>query len=205
MTIVGRCDGDVVEYLNLIQRLEDDTIQLGNFGLKRAYDSVLDYPLDVRCHNVLMSYNDYYPYVNYPISMGDYGFLGDVGYIRGAEHPRTTTCNRVFPGNNHFEDYSDLCFPVEEQLNDWDFMRILEGFPARKPKILLSGEIPQVIYEQFTSDRRSSNTRRNMDRLWDIWKPEKWITSNYNLSETRVVDGVEFIFLGKLETYKLKR
>lgn len=212
MTIIGDVNGKVSEYLKIIKSLKGSpSIQLGNFGLKKSYDQVLDYPLDVLSHNILMSHNDFYPYVDHTISMGDYnmdeyeGLL--YGYIRGSEHVAIKTCNRVFPGQNIelYEDYCDLCFPVQEQLNDWDFMRIIDSFPKRNPKILLSSEVPQSIFEQLFEEVRSNNTRRNLEDLWQTWQPNTWVFSNYGKSVRQTINGTNFVGLSELETFKINK
>ena len=209
MLIIGDVRNRVGEYLDCVNSSKEvRSVQLGNFGLKNSYDKVLDSNLDTCSHNILLSSYDYYPYAQYqPLILDDFGFFKEgentFGYIRGSESKNLKRCYRTEVVDPMEEDYCDLCFPTDEQLNYWHFVRILDQFPANNPKILLTSELPQTIYEQLFDDPRSTHTRRNLDTLWYTWQPEIWVFSNYNTAIIKQVDKTKFIGLADLQTTTL--
>ena len=205
MLIIGNANGDTEGYLDVIkQSKEFHSILLGGAGMKMGYDYLLDYPLDALHHSILLSYNDYYPYKDHvPFTLPDWGILEygnkKIGFIRGAKHP-ISTCNRVMSSpRQEEEDYGDLCFPTQEQLNEYHFMYINEVFAREEVKILLTTDIPQSLYEQITGKIRSTHTRRQLDNVLFNLTPHTWIF-NYNISLNTKMFDTNFIGLSSLQT-----
>jgi hypothetical protein len=208
MLIVGSANGDAKGYLETIKSSRSyHSVLLGNAGLKRNYDFLLDYPLDALHHHILMGSEDYYPYKDYaPFVLPDFGIIEygnkKIGFIRGEKH-KDDDCNRViYNPLQEEEDYSDLCFPTQEQLTEYHFMHITSLFLKEGVKIILTVDIPQSLYEQTTGLWRSTHTRRQLDNILFDVQPSLWI---FNNNDSLNIEGkTKFIGLSPLQTTVIK-
>lgn len=213
MLIIGDVHSKTKKYLKILETQKPlHSIQIGDFGYKKSYDEYIDYPIDVTRHQIIMGNHDFYPYLGYPFSLGDYGFFTlegtDMGFVRGAETINKRSMYRVRAStwlsrgdrSDEWENYDDLCFPLDEQLGKKEFENIADVIGYRTPTVMLSHDCPQNVCEGMFGIKDKTATRTGLQKIWESHQPDIWIFGHHHRSKSMTMNGTKFICLSELET-----
>jgi len=216
MLVIGDIHCKVKKYLALLERENPlHSIQVGDFGYKKAYDEFIDYPIDITRHQIFMGNHDFYPYLGYPFSLGDYGFFTiegkDIGFVRGAKTVSQESMYRVEAKSwlernersNEWENYDDLCFPMDEELSLKEFESVADVITYRTPTIMLSHDCPAEVCEKMFNIKDKTKTRNGLQSVWEKHQPDVWIFGHHHKSKTMQMNGTKFICLSELETINI--
>lgn len=210
MTLIGDVCGNLHEYFKIVKNT-DYSVALGNVGMKSTYDTLIDYPLDVTRHQVVMGVEDFYPYVDYPISLGDYGFFDlentVYGFVRGAssiQHKNPVLAKEWFTRKGcYWENDQDISFPQDEQLSDRELSDMADAVTYRKPTVMISHDCPYSIAGSMLNKYRKTTTRIGLEKIWEAHQPYIWVFAHHKKSKTFEANGTKFICLNQLETLTL--
>jgi len=205
--IIGDIHGKVDLYHKLIKESEaSKTIQIGDFalGFSRELDEEIyayldDLNKDESSHKFFRGNHDD-PKVcnNCSHYMGDWGYQEDTGifWIAGAwsiDHARRT---------------KDIDWWEDEELKEEQWEEVREAYARIKPRFVLSHDAPLDMYAPMFSyyGKRiiPTLTSRELNGLFYIHQPEKWIFGHHHLSVTQDNRGCEFRCLNELEIYELR-
>ena len=198
--LIGDVHGKVNEYNGILNNafVEEinDTIQLGDFGFQKQHDWFIE-NVHVGNHKILFGNHDYYPYLDKPYSLGNFGYIEeyDLFYIRGAWS--IDYRYRVL-GRDLFEN---------EELNIQESNECIQLYKEIKPKYVISHDCPLMVYPSVitnTGKIRNSSTPRLLDELFRTHRPEEWYFGHHHNSKTINMNNTKFQCLNELETYILE-
>ena len=214
MEVIGNIEGDFSRYLDLI-RDKETTVQLGNFGMKRTHDAYFDFPVDVDRHHILFGSDDFYPYLHYPHSLGDFGYLElpegyTAAYVRGGRSPLSRTHAHAYRGSEwtnyrdrmYWEDLPSLQF-VEQELDADSFYLARRSLHYRRPEIILTHEWPQRVYTQITGNLDVNHTRLALDQMFSEYRPQLWVCGHHGVGTKKIFGRTTFICLSSFQTVNL--
>lgn len=195
MIIIGDIHGKLDSYHNIIKNnLNQDTIQLGDFGFLRHHDWHLK-NLNSFKHQIVFGNHDWYPYLDKPYSTKNTSWIPEINActFRGAlsidTHLRTTGID---------------WFPNEE-MNYKECQNVIDEIKNHKPDIILSHTCPLLVKKQLFSFAKPlpSITEQAMNILFKEYQPKLWIFGHYHKSKNEIIEGTRFICLDELEIYKI--
>lgn len=206
--IIGDVHGKFDEYYCKIRDFElKNTIQIGDMGVgfDKDHDSVLDYYVEqlnnsadsihtffrgnhddpAKCNTL-----DYY--------MGDWGYQEKNGifWISGAW------------SIDHSMRKAGVDLWLDEQLSDEVWAEIRKAYAEIKPNIVLSHDAPIDAYSQVLGYHGTriipTTTSRELNGLFFIHQPKRWVFGHHHTSITQNYLGCEFRCLEELEIYELR-
>lgn len=184
MIIIGDVHGKIDQYKEIISK-EKNTIQLGDFGFKDAHDWFLENVDANENHKILFGNHDYYPYLNYSYSIGDYYFdeKRSIFYVRGA----------------FSIDYKYRLIGVDwfdnEEIPLSEHQQIFSAYSKARPRYVISHDCPQLIRNLFFGIYERSLTSMLLEALFEQHQPYMWIFGHHHKSKNRVVGNTRFICL----------
>lgn len=193
MIIIGDVHGATSQYQKFVED-ENFSIQLGDFGFKKEHDYFLK-NIDNGNHKILFGNHDYYPYLNYNYSLGDYQYLEkyDLFCIRGA-----------YSIDKNYRTLGLDWFPDEEiKYSLWD--NIIKDFSDKKPNYVVSHDCPKSIRKLLFDITDYSLTSSGLEQCFLAHQPLLWIFGHHHKSIRKKIPGLRttFICLNILEKYKL--
>lgn len=191
MYIIGDVHGHLGTYWNYILWM-GQSIQLGDFGFKQEHDWYLQ-NINYNNHKILFGNHDYYPYLDYEHSLGNWSYFSDLDLfcVRGAQS--VDKWHRT-QGVDWFE---------EEEMSYIGLNECINVYMKCKPKIVVSHDTPSSIALTLFGYNEKSLTRQAMDQMLQFWKPHIWIFGHHHTSKDTVIKGTRFICLNELEILKL--
>lgn len=181
MRIIGDVHGKIDRYTEICKGCAE-SVQVGDLGLRAAYDKLEASGLDLATHRYFGGNHDFYPMMA-KSDLGDYGMYKGMFWVRGAE---SIDRSHRTPGFDLF---------TEEELAQRQFDEVCNAYSKIKPEIVLSHDCPQFLVKHFST----SFTRFLLDSLFKIHKPKMWIFGHHHRSTRDVIDGCEFVCLKELE------
>lgn len=141
LMLIGDVHGKYYEYHELIKIAEQKnikSIQLGDFGFEIEHIWHRN-NINSTNHKILFGNHDFYPFIDLPHSLGNFGYLEEYGifYIRGA---------------NSIDKYRrtiGLDWFSNEELSWEEANQCLELYEKIKPNIVISHDCPDFTYKQF--------------------------------------------------------
>lgn len=191
MLIISDVHGDFDAYLTIAKTAEY-SVQLGDFGFRKAWLRLDGCGLDCAKHKILGgNHDDYATCVDSPYYLGDFGIC-DLGgtsffYVRGA----------------HSIDWKyrteglDL-FQSQEQLGYAKSMKCVELYNKTRPDLVLSHECPASIKSMILNQNVHDPTSTLLQRLLDIRPPKAWYFGHHHMNLERSYLGTKFKCLAPL-------
>lgn len=191
MILIGDVHGLISQYNQTIQKIPkgDKSIQLGDFGFKKSHDWFLD-NIDYNQHKVMFGNHDYYPYIDEPHSLGDFGVYEGIFFIRGAW------------SIDHYLRILGRDLFHEEELTYTQFVACLELYEQVKPSIVISHDCPREVRKEMFNIYDKSTTSNGLQALFEVHQPDLWVFGHYHKSRKEIINKTEFICLDELETLK---
>ena len=188
--VIGDVHGKYLDYKEIIDKHNGESIQLGDFGFNFVHDMHLSFN-DVSKHKVLFGNHDDYTYLNREHSLGNFFIKDDLMCIRGADSidKRFRTINVDWWEN--------------EELSYKEMEEVINVYELNKPKIVISHDGPQSIIEELFGIRDKSLTRQGLEQMLGIHTPNIWIFGHHHKSIDITINGCRFICLNELETFLL--
>lgn len=200
LMLIGDVHGYVERYNDLLNNAFvegiNDSIQLGDFGFQKQHDWFIE-NIHVGNHKILFGNHDYYPYLDKPYSLGNFGYLEeyDLFYIRGAW---SIDYKHRILGRDLFEN---------EELNVKESNECIKLYEKVKPGRVISHDCPLMIYPQvLTNTGKIANrpTPRLLNELFKIHEPKEWYFGHHHNSIIIYIKDTKFQCLDELETYILE-
>lgn len=199
VTFIGDVHANFSEYFFIVDRLENDSIQLGDMGIwqgvKGEYKKYLiEFPNPN--HKFIRGNHDdpemCRKHKNY---LGDYGITEDgIFFVSGAYS--IDKCYRT----PMFDWWTD------EELSIAEFYNVLELYEKEKPEIVISHGCPNEITELTTNFGfvEKSRTADYFSEMLRLHKPKKWFFGHMHSNFDDVVNDVYFSCLNILVTYTIE-
>lgn len=191
--IIGDVHCKIKEYKKIIDSTELNSIQVGDFGFREEHNWHSQ-EIDSLKHKINFGNHDYYPFLEYPYSLGNFSFLfeSQVMTIRGAE------------SIDKWKRKEGVDWFPEEENTYQVFEEIIELYLERKPKIIISHDCPKSIAENyFIYGESTSRTTSAFQFMFENYQPELWVFGHYHESKTVVENNTKFICLNELETLEI--
>lgn len=193
MLFIGDVHGKFDRLRKIIHDIDDKIVQIGDLGLGfPGHPDPKDLPDNFKFirgnhdNPTVCRVNTHY--------LGDYGYLKDEGiyFISGADS--IDKAYRIL-GRDWW---------IDEQLSSLQFDEILVDIETKKPRIIVTHDMPMSLMEPFFGYKPYSNlTILALDAIFAIHKPEIWIFGHHHIAIDTVVDGTRFICLPELGTITL--
>jgi hypothetical protein len=176
-------------YCDIIKNHNGLSIQLGDFGFAYEHQKFLN-TIDYSKHKVLFGNHDYYPMIDSPHSLRDFGIYEDIFFIRGA-----------YSIDKHGRKENIDWFRNEE-LTYTQCNNAFDLYCKIKPKIVISHDCPTFLRELLFDIPFNERTMTSelLDQMFDFNIPEKWYFGHHHQSITKIIKNCEFHCLNELET-----
>lgn len=192
LMLIGDVHGKYHKYQELIQIAEDkniNSIQLGDFGFELEH---IWHRNNIDCdnHKILFGNHDFYPFIDLPHSLGNFGYLEEYGifYIRGAN---SIDKYRRTPGLNWFDN---------EELSWEEANQCLDLYETIKPNIVISHDCPFFAYEHFNIKSTIKNhTSVLLSEIHNTHQPQNWYFGHHHISTNFMYMNTNFRCLAELE------
>lgn len=210
MFIIGDVHEKHLKYLDILNDITKykvksdnfESIQIGDFGFKPSHDWLIK-NIDTDKHKILFGNHDYYPYLNYNHSLGDYGFKNIIDingnskkifWYRGAASPDKLTRPRI----------ENLDWFENEEITDHQYINlIIDIYQIEKPDIIISHNCPQSITPFIHGYEYKTTTNQVLQNMFEIHQPEKWVFGHHHKSINIVNNNTNFICLKELELLEI--
>jgi len=187
MLLISDVHAQIDKYLNIVNSTTKNTIQMGDFGMKKANDYAIK-NMDTDRNKVNFGNHDYYPYLLKKHSLRNFSLINDkIMTIRGAYSPDRY---RRFEGFDWFSN---------EEMNNNEMTEAVIFYEKHKPKIVVSHDCPSNIRKEYFG-YESTITSQGMQIMLNIHKPALWVFGHYHKHLDIKVDGTNFICLEELKT-----
>jgi hypothetical protein len=208
MMLIGDIHGDINLYFNIIDNLEDDSIQLGDFGLgfhpaidKHYLKRIHNFPETAQHHKIFRgNHDDPTLFQTLPSNLGDWGMYKTMFFIAGGY---SIDKNLRTPGKDWWPD---------EELNIQQLSDAVDAYEKEKPTVVISHDCPETIkltYLQSIGQQNrfgANKTTLAMDTMFEIFAPTYWVYSHYHpnkLWRYTHPRGTEFVCIPINGTFKV--
>jgi predicted phosphodiesterase len=188
--------GDTHGNVNFCEKLanqnpHDIILQLGDFGVGFMPTDFINQILPKNFKFFVGNHDNRAESRKIPNCLGDFGEFGGVFFISGAN---SIDKDRRTIGINWWPD---------EELNWAQTRDCLDLWEKSKCRVLVSHDGPQELIRGLYGIQDVSHTRRMLQEIWDIRKPDVWIFGHHHKQNRGKVQGVEFYSLGIDEVLNL--
>jgi len=138
-----------------------------------------------------MGNHDYYPYLDKPHILGDYGVYENMFFVRGAwsiDHYFRTLGRDLFHN---------------EQLSYVECQQAIDLYEQIKPNIVISHDCPIEARQKLFYIYDTDITSTCLQTMLEIHRPSLWVFGHHHKSKKVSIQGTEFICLNELETLKI--
>ncbi len=188
MLVIGDVHTKIEMYYEILKKHNfQKSIQVGDFGFKRAHQWHLDNLTDD--HKVNFGNHDDYNFLNEKYSCGNFSFSNDIMTIRGA--------NSI----DRYNRIENTDWFSNEELNYNEMGLCIDSYIENKPKIVISHDCPDEICKSLFGIYDKSITRKGLQSMFEIHKPDLWIFGHHHESKNVNILGTQFVCLNELETY----
>ena len=199
ITFIGDVHAKFTEYLDILGKIDNPTIQVGDFGL--GFHPEIDKSLILNPKDKFFRGNHDDPAVCKSFTnncMSDYGYdpKTKIFHLAGA-----FSVDKDIRIERKWEWWHD------EEISKFEHGNILTLFEETKPEIVVTHTIPDAMMHHLTIERLKairSDTGQLLDKFLEIHKPKKWIFGHMHQSIRKNVLGIEWVGLDELETYELE-
>lgn len=196
MLFIGDVHGKWTRYRDLIDG-QTDTVQLGDFmvGYKmsnHAAEARILERMEDGNHRFIRGNHD-----NPAACKATSRWIPD-GTVEGAY---------MFMGGAYSIDRAALIegadWWADEELSTGELGEMIDLYEETKPSIMVTHDAPEKVARQLFSLHPSgvsaSRTRRALDIMLDIHRPDAWVFGHWHKSRRQIIEGTEFICLRELE------
>lgn len=190
MYLIGDVHGKIKEYLELIKILNDETIQLGDFGI-----GFIKIPkLSIQHMFIRGNHDNPKLCKKFPNFMGDFGIFDkyDLFFISGA----------------YSVDYNLRTIGVDwwenEELTNRQIIEAMCLYEKTQPRFVISHDAPRAFLESHFSGSFNTKTSNFLEQLLGIHEPEIWVFAHHHKSIRQKFGKTHFVGLDELEMYKLE-
>lgn len=195
--LIGDVHGKIKEYQNILDTTKsyDYSIQIGDFGFKKEHATADSSFKDK--NYVLFGNHDYYPDLNKPHSLGDFGVFKEskLFYVRGAWS--IDKAHRT----------GGLDWFKEEELDMATCERVIDAYKEALPDIMVTHDCPEEVFSHLHGSgthQFKTRTGQLLQALWEIHQPLVWYFGHHHMSKTIELDKNHnttiFKCLNELET-----
>jgi len=200
---IGDVHGLTEQYLRILARTEEPTIQLGDMGFGfMGVDGLAG--LSTKDRFIRGNHDDPALCRQHPNYLGDFGYLEkeELFFISGAYS--IDKAGRV-PGVSWWE---------EEELSQAQMQEALALYEHAKPELVISHDGPSVaalmMLGRWVNDpwsnsgqklRHPSRTSQFLDQLYEIHAPARWVFAHYHISRRCQIDRTLFVCVDELDCY----
>lgn len=203
------CIGDIHGYINSYEKIcqrirkEDSeaiTVQVGDLAI--GFKDVQLPLLSKDDYFITGNHDNYKECQSMPNFLGTYGVKTISNYefffLSGAESIDRMTGRRGFP-RIEGEDWWSW-----EELGYQEFKDAINEYSRVKPKIVISHDCPEIVYQNCFTYRNYSKTMMALTHMHEIHKPELWVFGHHHVSIDEDMDGTRFICLSPMQFKKVK-
>ena len=212
LTVLGDCHGKIKQYINIINKTEDCTLQLGDLAFDYSFAKTMC--IDIDRHKYFKGNHDSYDLPDQSIDsgycIGDYGLHnhGDVEFffVRGEfsiDYKYRQEHDRVHKTKSWWK---------EEELSSGQMLRCLHEYTELKPDIVITHGAPSEVVDLisnpsilrkfgFDPDTFITNTQRLLNTMLHVHRPKLWVMGHFHVAFDQVIDGTRFVVLPELGTF----
>jgi len=194
MIFIGDVHGKWGKYHEIINSTKEETLQVGDMGIFSYWD--VQYKFKPGDNDYFIRGNHDNPdfCLAHPQHLGDFGYLNDnsLFFVAGAwsidwEH-RTPEVDWW----KHEELYAD------------ELALAYLLYKEKKPKIMVTHDVPATLYHEFFSylPEQQTRTTHYLDKMWREHMPELWVFGHHHKSIRQQVEDCLFVGLGELEIFR---
>jgi len=196
MYVIGDVHGNIETYLKIVRNLNDNSLQVGDFGFKEEWDALHKSDSDPNKHKINMGNHDYLPYLETsPYSTTDFNLWKGIFIIRGAD-----SIDKEYRIKN-------VSWFENEELSYAEARRVDNAYFANKPRVVVSHDCPQSLASLLYGIQDKSITRQLLEACFKEHKPEYWIYGHHHRSVQTTINyegkTTTFIGLAPLEVFKI--
>lgn len=205
MLFIGDIHGKVGDYLDLLARFDEPSVQVGDFGMGflGPYNMGRAAEAHAAGHRFIRGNHD-----DPALCRASDGWIedghaeGDMMFVGGAW---SIDCGRRLA----YEDrYGVKTWWPDEELSVPELTRMHALYVYRKPKIMVTHDCPtSVAKELFLSNGRKqyiTNTAEAFEAMFRDHQPDVWIFGHWHESVRRKIGSTEFICLNELEPFMME-
>ncbi len=164
MVIIGDIHGEFdlcsqIAYANP----DEKCIQIGDFGF--GFRLFPEFPSNL--YFIRGNHDAPEACQQHPKYLGDFGFDGEIFWVGGAD---SIDRHLRIEGKTWWRD---------EQLSYTEFLRCIDLFAEKKPRIVISHDGPQSIINQMFGIKDASATRAALQAMLDTHRPDLWIFGHH--------------------------
>jgi predicted phosphodiesterase len=195
---------------------EESFIQVGDWGFKKAWNSLEDFADPERLQIVSGNHDDPNAYTKSSFWLGNFGIVKFNGlsffFIRGG-----ISIDRVYREAQYINGNSDKTWWSTEELSFREMLLCMELYEKAKPDVLITHAAPTPIKNKIVGKNRTNdivrkfgfelnwdeNTGLLIDECIKMHTPKMHAFGHLHKSFDKEVDGCRYICLKELEALKI--
>jgi len=186
MYFIGDIHGTFPVYLNIVSRLEGESIQVGDMGIK----SNCDLPQLAGNHKFIRgNHDDPELCRRHPNYLGDFGVRDGMFFVGGAHSPDE--------GKRHVM----VDWWPDEELTWKQWNDCVDLYSETRPDIVVTHDCPTSVAVDFFDIHGQSSTKKGLQALFDIHQPSLWVFGHHHRSLRRRKDGTRFVCVGEYQVF----
>lgn len=203
MYLIGDVHGHFDEYEEIVSRVTDETIQLGDFGIgfpeRRArsgyefqkVNSLTNHVSDIKNKFIRGNHDNPEFCRMHPNYLGDFGVYNGIFFVSGA-----------FSIDRGVE-VGGIKWWEDEELSTEQCYAALDLYEKEKPKIVISHECPTSALSQMKSHQIKTRTNQFLEALLQVHQPDDWYYGHFHNSYELSIQGTRFHGVNTMEIIRI--